>query len=256
MRYVLVARSPAGVENVSFEGMRCVTNEYRIYAARPRRRVGRAADRLAVDRRAHRDALASRALAQLLLPAARADHQRERGRASRCARAGIPLEPRGRSLGSALVRRCPVNIVIDGPRHRLGGDRPGARDRRAADRHLLSADARHCGVRRGARRRGLDSSFRRRRSSPRWSAARAATACTSTARTTARSRWRRSMPACRRASRAGSTPAARLARVRYRGASWDARVEGRPRRIAARGRRCMCWPPTATRCSVAKNRPA
>src|SRR4029453_10656987 len=32
VRYVLVARSSSGVENVSFEGMRCVTNEYRIYA--------------------------------------------------------------------------------------------------------------------------------------------------------------------------------------------------------------------------------
>lgn len=32
VRYVLVARSPSGVENVSFEGMRCTTNEVRIYA--------------------------------------------------------------------------------------------------------------------------------------------------------------------------------------------------------------------------------
>jgi hypothetical protein len=32
VRYVLVARSRDGVENVSFEGMRCSTNEYRIYA--------------------------------------------------------------------------------------------------------------------------------------------------------------------------------------------------------------------------------
>ena len=32
VRYVLVARSSAGVENTSFEGMRCTTNEYRIYA--------------------------------------------------------------------------------------------------------------------------------------------------------------------------------------------------------------------------------
>jgi hypothetical protein len=32
VRYVLVARSPAGVENVSYEGMRCNTGEVRIYA--------------------------------------------------------------------------------------------------------------------------------------------------------------------------------------------------------------------------------
>jgi hypothetical protein len=32
VRYVLVARSPSGLENVSFEGMRCETNEVRIYA--------------------------------------------------------------------------------------------------------------------------------------------------------------------------------------------------------------------------------
>jgi hypothetical protein len=31
VRYVLVARSPSGVENVTFEGMRC-PNEYRVYA--------------------------------------------------------------------------------------------------------------------------------------------------------------------------------------------------------------------------------
>jgi CNP1-like family len=32
VRYVLVARSPEGTENVSFEGMRCATREVRIYA--------------------------------------------------------------------------------------------------------------------------------------------------------------------------------------------------------------------------------
>ena len=32
VRYVLVARSPSGVDNVSFEGLRCATGEYRIYA--------------------------------------------------------------------------------------------------------------------------------------------------------------------------------------------------------------------------------
>lgn len=32
VRYVLVARSPGGVENVSFEGMRCATAEVRLYA--------------------------------------------------------------------------------------------------------------------------------------------------------------------------------------------------------------------------------
>jgi hypothetical protein len=32
VRYVLVARSPDGVENVSFEGMRCAVAEHRIYA--------------------------------------------------------------------------------------------------------------------------------------------------------------------------------------------------------------------------------
>lgn len=33
VRYVLVARSSAGTESVSFEGMRCATREVRIYAA-------------------------------------------------------------------------------------------------------------------------------------------------------------------------------------------------------------------------------
>jgi hypothetical protein len=32
VRYVLVARSPEGVENVSFEAIRCATAEYRVYA--------------------------------------------------------------------------------------------------------------------------------------------------------------------------------------------------------------------------------
>ncbi len=32
VRYVLLARSPSGVENISFEGMRCATTEVRIYA--------------------------------------------------------------------------------------------------------------------------------------------------------------------------------------------------------------------------------
>jgi CNP1-like family len=32
VRYTLVARSPAGVENVSYEGMRCTSAELRVYA--------------------------------------------------------------------------------------------------------------------------------------------------------------------------------------------------------------------------------
>lgn len=32
VRYALIARSPSGVENVRFEGLRCATGEYRIYA--------------------------------------------------------------------------------------------------------------------------------------------------------------------------------------------------------------------------------
>lgn len=32
VRYVLLARSPQGVENMSFEGLRCSNGEYRIYA--------------------------------------------------------------------------------------------------------------------------------------------------------------------------------------------------------------------------------
>jgi hypothetical protein len=32
VRYTLLARSPAGVENVSYEGIRCVGGEFRIYA--------------------------------------------------------------------------------------------------------------------------------------------------------------------------------------------------------------------------------
>lgn len=32
VRYVLVARSPDGAQNITFEGLRCATREYRIYA--------------------------------------------------------------------------------------------------------------------------------------------------------------------------------------------------------------------------------
>lgn len=32
IRYVMVARSPQGAENISFEGLRCGNNEYKIYA--------------------------------------------------------------------------------------------------------------------------------------------------------------------------------------------------------------------------------
>lgn len=32
VRYVLVGRSPGGADNVTFEGMRCATGEFRIYA--------------------------------------------------------------------------------------------------------------------------------------------------------------------------------------------------------------------------------
>ncbi len=32
VRYTLVARSPSGVSNVTFEGMRCATNSYKVYA--------------------------------------------------------------------------------------------------------------------------------------------------------------------------------------------------------------------------------
>ncbi len=32
VRYTLVARSPSGVANVSYEGMRCTTNSYKLYA--------------------------------------------------------------------------------------------------------------------------------------------------------------------------------------------------------------------------------
>ena len=32
VRYVLVARSPSGVENVTYEALRCKTDEYRVYA--------------------------------------------------------------------------------------------------------------------------------------------------------------------------------------------------------------------------------
>ena len=50
VRYVLVARSPSGVENMSFEGMRCVTNEYRIYAlGRDGAWVGRPTDWRSMD---------------------------------------------------------------------------------------------------------------------------------------------------------------------------------------------------------------
>lgn len=45
VRYVLVARSSAGTENVSFEGMRCATREVRIYAlGRDGAWVGRESD--------------------------------------------------------------------------------------------------------------------------------------------------------------------------------------------------------------------
>lgn len=32
VRYTLIARSPAGVANVSYEGIRCATNSYKVYA--------------------------------------------------------------------------------------------------------------------------------------------------------------------------------------------------------------------------------
>lgn len=32
VRYALVARSPSGVDNVTYEALRCKTNEYRVYA--------------------------------------------------------------------------------------------------------------------------------------------------------------------------------------------------------------------------------
>jgi hypothetical protein len=32
VRYALVARSPSGVENVTYEALRCKTDEYRVYA--------------------------------------------------------------------------------------------------------------------------------------------------------------------------------------------------------------------------------
>ncbi|MCK9259054.1 MAG: CNP1-like family protein [Azoarcus sp.] len=37
VRYVLVIRTPGGAENVTFEGIRCNTNERRIYASRSNR---------------------------------------------------------------------------------------------------------------------------------------------------------------------------------------------------------------------------
>jgi len=50
VRYVLVARSSSGTENVSFEGMRCVTHEYRIYAlGRDGAWVGRPTDWRSMD---------------------------------------------------------------------------------------------------------------------------------------------------------------------------------------------------------------
>jgi hypothetical protein len=50
VRYVLVARSTSGTENVSFEGMRCVTHEYRIYAlGRDGAWVGRPTDWRTMD---------------------------------------------------------------------------------------------------------------------------------------------------------------------------------------------------------------
>lgn len=52
VRYVLVARSPSGVDNVSFEGMRCATNEVRIYAlGRDGAWVGRPTDWRAIEPR-------------------------------------------------------------------------------------------------------------------------------------------------------------------------------------------------------------
>jgi hypothetical protein len=52
VRYVLVARSLAGAENVSFEGMRCATREVRIYAlGRDGAWVGRETDWRAIQPR-------------------------------------------------------------------------------------------------------------------------------------------------------------------------------------------------------------
>ncbi|HEV3010392.1 MAG TPA: CNP1-like family protein, partial [Burkholderiales bacterium] len=52
VRYVLVARSSTGTENVSFEGMRCATREVRIYAlGRDGAWVGRETDWRAIQPR-------------------------------------------------------------------------------------------------------------------------------------------------------------------------------------------------------------
>jgi hypothetical protein len=52
VRYILVARSNAGAENVSFEGMRCTTGEVRIYAlGRDGAWVGRPTDWRAIEPR-------------------------------------------------------------------------------------------------------------------------------------------------------------------------------------------------------------
>ena len=52
VRYVFVARSPTGVENVSFEGMRCETGEVRIYAlGRDGAWVGKASEWRAIQPR-------------------------------------------------------------------------------------------------------------------------------------------------------------------------------------------------------------
>jgi hypothetical protein len=52
VRYILVARSSAGAENVSFEGMRCTTGEVRIYAlGRDGAWVGRPTDWRAIEPR-------------------------------------------------------------------------------------------------------------------------------------------------------------------------------------------------------------
>ena len=125
---------------------------------------------------------------------------------------------------------------------------------RAADRHVLPADARHRRVRR--RRRGLAGPrFRRCRSIvAAWSCRRpAATACMLPREEPRSSRCRRSTPACRRASRAGSTQA-RGSRACAIAARAGTRASKATRRWS-RARCSTCSPPMAIRSRSPRSAP-
>jgi rubrerythrin len=89
VRYTLLARSPSGVENVTYEGIRCAAGSFRVYA------LGRAggswaerdSDWRPIEAKDHAT-LAPRAVERIFLPSPRADLRCRGGHRCHCAAAG------------------------------------------------------------------------------------------------------------------------------------------------------------------------